>query len=435
MLKTDYRQRFLVPPPPPPAIRYAMAKATEREEKGLPVVDFSSGNVGRLPLNLNLFIEMKIEVNGDLPEELLPLAEALKRGILDAFYPSPKGLAYSPTGGTGPVKGQVIRYFREVHGVPLTEKDTDRVIATTGGQQCMALTLRSLKPGTNVLLSQWDYSPLPGIIQEHGCREIRVKVNEDLSIDKEDLEKKITRGSVFYVSMPNNPSGYVSSADLETVARTIRENNGGLIWDAPYLFTILRLTPSRAEFDKKFLQEQLAEFKKISGKYYDDMCILSSISKTCLSAGLRFGFGTASAHWIEIMDAILGREGLSSPTPLFIMGTHILRAFLDNPITHEWLCEILAKRLTVLMEEDIPLILPRNRIFGALYALVKTEGIDGDKFASQLIDKHGIVTVPGNSFYGGPVNAIRLSLVATPWTDGDEDWTKSVKTLKKALEH
>ncbi len=435
MLKTEYRQKFLVPPPPPPAIRYAMAKATEREERGLPVVDFSSGNVGRLPLNLKLFTETKMKVNKDLPGELLPLAEALKGGILEAFYPSPRSLAYSPTGGTGPVKGQVMRYFREVHGVPLTEKDTDRVIATTGGQQCMALALRSLKPGTNVLLSQWDYSPIPGIIQEHGCREVRVKVKEDLSLDKDDLERKVTRDSVFYISMPNNPSGYVSSADLETIAQTMRENNGGLIWDAPYLFTILRLTPAKAEFDKKFLQGQMAEFKKISGKYYEDVCILSSISKTCLSAGLRFGFGTASAHWIEVMDAILGREGLSSPTPLFIMATQILRAFLDNPITHEWLCEILAERLTLLMEEDVPLILPRNGIFGALYALVKTEGIDGAKFASQLLDKCGIVTVPGNSFYGGPVNAIRLSLVATPWTEGDEEWTKSVKALKKALGH
>jgi len=435
MLKTECRQSFLVPPPPPPAIRYAMAKAAEREEKGLPVVDFSSGNVGRLPLNLKLFTDMKMEVDGDLPEELRPLAEALKRGILEAFYSSPKGLAYSPTGGTGPVKGQVMRYFREVHGVPLTEKDTDRVIATSGGQQCMAVALRSLKPGTNVLLSQWDYSPVPGIIQEHGCREIRVKVNEDLSIDKEDLERRVTRGSVFYLSMPNNPSGYVSSTDLETIAHIMKENNGGLIWDAPYLFTILRLTPTRAEFDKKFLQEQLAEFKEISGKYYEDMCILSSISKTCLSAGLRFGFGTASAHWIEVMDAILGREGLSSPTPLFIMGIHILRAFLNNPITHEWLCETLAKRLTVLMEEGVPLILPRNGIFGALYGLVKTEGKDGANFASQLIDKYGIVAIPGDSFYGGSVNAIRLSLVATPWTEGDEEWTKSVKALKKGLKH
>ena len=50
------------------------------------------------------------------------------------------------------------------------------------------------------------------------------------------------------------------------------------------------------------------------------------------------------------MKATIERENLSSPTPSFIIGTHLLKSFLKNPISHKWVCKILAERLTVLME-------------------------------------------------------------------------------------
>jgi len=264
-------------------------------------------------------------------------------------------------------------------------------------------------------------------------RQIRDMFDAFYSNEFLHLRKKVERSSVFYISMPNNPTGYFSPEDLEAILEILSANDGGVIWDAPYLFTLLKITKNDAEFDKAFLEKKLTELKGIAEKYYQHMCILSSLSKTCLIAGLRFGFATASEHWIENMNAIIGRENLSSPTPSFITGTAILRRFLETPINHEWVCKVLAERLTVLMEE-IPdhLMLPGNGMFGALYVLVRTSQ-ETTKVADKLIKEHGIVTVAGNQFYGGPVNAVRVSLVSVPWSKGDEAWIKSVKTLKKAL--
>jgi len=427
-------KEFLSPPPPPPAIRDAMAKAVERKMKGLPTFDFSSGNVGNLLLRQKFFEVFKIEISESLPKELKQIAEGLREGLMESYYPNPRGLAYSPTGGTELIKKLVIKYFREIHGVPLSDNDVDKVVVTAGGQQAMTAALRSLKPETRVLLSRWDYSPIPGIIKDHNLKEIRVKANEDLSISIDDLKEKVNEGAIFYISMPNNPTGYVSPEDLMSIAEVMSINRGGLIWDAPYIFTIIKLNEKHATFDKIFLQEIIEKFRQVTEKYYDDMCILSSLSKTCLIAGLRFGFATACKEWIANMEAIIGRENLSSPTPSFIAGTHILRKFLENPTSHEWVCKVLADRLTILMEEVHEyLILPKNGIFGALYALIKTGEIDGKVFADKLIEKYGIVTVPADSFYGGPVNAVRLSLVSVPWSEGDEEWISSVKALKQAL--
>ena len=425
---------FLLPLPPKSAISLVIARASERREKGLPVIDFSSGNVGMLPYNLGLFDKLDIQIKKELNSSLNLVAEAVKQGILKAYYPNPAALSYSPASGTTSIKKEVIRYFREVHGVPLKDTDLDRVIATAGGQQALSVALRSLRPNTRVLMYRWDYPVASTLIKAQGCEEVRVEAKEDLSIDRADFESKLSEGSVFYMSMPNNPSGYVSTSDFEYMAKRMQESNGGLIWDAPYIFTILKLTSSKAVFDKSFLKEKQEEFRKIAQKYYEDMCILSSISKTCLMAGLRFGFATACPHWIGIMDSLIGRDNLSSPTPSFILCEGALRMFLNNPVSHEWLCEVLAERLTILIEEDLPLILPKDA-FGALYVLLKTGGVEGSKFAEELIDRYGIVTVAGSAFYGGPVDAVRLSLVATPWTEGDEQWIENVKTLKKALEN
>jgi aspartate/methionine/tyrosine aminotransferase len=284
-----------------------------------------------------------------------------------------------------------------------------------------------------VLLSNWEYAPVPGILRDHNLVETRVAVKEDLSIDIEDLQKKVENDSVFYISMPNNPTGYFSPGDLKTIAATLSAKNGAVIWDAPYLFTVLKIDGNHADFDRSFLKKKIEELKKIAEKYHEHLCILSSLSKTCLIAGLRFGFATACKQWIDNMNAILGRENLSSPTSSFIIGAAILRRFLETPLSHEWLCDALANRLTILMEE-IPdhLMLPRNGMFGALYVLIKMRE-EAQAAANQLINEHGIVAIPGTQFYGGLTNAVRLSLVSVPWSEGDEAWIEGVRTLRKAL--
>lgn len=424
---------FLKEPPAPPAIREAMAKASQREEAGLPVVDFSSGNVGKIIVNEPLFSRFDIEVNEKAPRPLKLIGEALKTGLLKGFHEKLTGLSYSPTGGTDSVKLLVLEYFKEFHGIPLSDKDLNKVIVTAGGQQALAASLRAIKPGTTVYIPKWEYAPASQIIRDNGCQEARIPIREDLSMDLDYLKENIKENSAFYASVPNNPTGYTSSEDLSDVLDVMAENDGGMVWDAPYLFTILRLNSSKAFYDKAFQKDVIESFKVIVKKHYQRMCILSSVSKTCLMAGLRFGFAAAPEKWINLMNATIGRENLSSPTHSFLIGAEALKLFTGAPITHEFLCEIMANRLTMLIEENIPLILPGNGVFGALYAMVKTGGVDSAKFSNELIEKYGVVTVPGNPFYGESVDAVRISLVATPWSEDDKLWEDNVKALKKAL--
>lgn len=429
------KYEYLRPFPKMPAIREAMMKAVQLREKGVSVFDFSSGSVGNLLFELSIFQEIKFKQNDELAPPLKIIADGIESGILNSLVPSPRALGYSPTTGTPEQKRWVIQYMRDIHGMPLKDEDIDKVACTAGGQQAMASSLRAIKPGTDVFMLQWDYSPIPSIVSDNGCKLIRVKMNNDLSLDMDDLKAKVTDKSVFYVSMPNNPTGYVSIEDFKAILEIMSDKEGGIIWDAPYLFTILEITPkkapTRSRFNKEVLETLKQKFKTIVGEHTENICIASSLSKTCLIAGLRFGFVAANEQWIANIEAIVGRENLSAPTLAFITGRNMMQMFLSNPIAHEWMCEILANRITTLLEEGIPLILPKNGLYGALYALVKTP-IDGAKFSNELLNK-GVVTVSGDSFYGEPVNAVRLSLVAVPWVEGDEKWIESVRALRKTL--
>jgi aspartate/methionine/tyrosine aminotransferase len=259
-------------------------------------------------------------------------------------------------------------------------------------------------------------------------------MKDDLSIDMDDFRSKVTRAAVCYVSMPNNPTGYMSAEQLRDMTRVMADNAGAIVWDAPYLLTLLRLDGGRASFDARMLHDTLNQLRELGEEYHPHMCVLSSLSKSCLIAGLRFGFAYGSPQWVDNMEAIVGRENLSSPTPSFIAGTEVLRRFLDQPRSYEWVCRVLANRLNVLIEEmGEHLLLPGNGLFGALYVLVRTGNEPCKPFADTLIEKAGIVTVPCNQFYGGEAHAVRLSLVSVPWTENEEGWLASVRALKSAL--
>ncbi|MCW4032461.1 MAG: pyridoxal phosphate-dependent aminotransferase [Candidatus Bathyarchaeota archaeon] len=424
---------FLKEPQKETAIREAMASVTKREEANLPVIDLSSGNAGKMVLNEHLFTHFQLEVNESLPKPLRLISEALKRGLTKAFYSELAGLPYSTAGGTDAVKHLALKYFRKFHGVPLNEDDLDRVIVSAGGQQVLTASLRSIKSGTRIYIPRWEYSPVPEIIRSNGCKEVRIPLSDDLSLKLDYIKDKVEDESVLYLSMPNNPTGYTSPKDLSEITKIMGEKNGGLIWDAPYLFTILKLTSSKATFDREFQRGIINEFKNIFTEKNDNACILSSLSKTCLLTGLRFGIATSSEKWIKSMKTTISRENISSPTASFIIGAEALKLFLNEPITHEWLCRAVADRLTMLIEENIPLILPKNGIYGAFYGLIKTKDSDGSRFSNEIINKFGIVTIPGNSFYGDEIDVVRISLVATPWSEGDPIWRENVISLKKAL--
>lgn len=427
-LTTKYLKRVLRSP----AIRDAIAKAIEREEKDLPLFDFSTGNTGRLLMKYNIFENFSMNIK-DTPEQFRDIANAIIKSLKEGFVKAPQGLSYSPSGGTEGQRKIAIEYFRKIHGIPLTQKDTDKVIITSGSQQAMSASLRSILANSQVLVPRWESALVVDIASGAGWRLEKLPPIDGLGFNPEDLEEAAKPGSVFYLSMPNNPSGYLSSEKLKAAVEIMEKKGGAVIWDASSLFTLCKLENDQAKFDPSFIADEINDFKTITEKHYKSMCVISSISKTCLATGVRFGFTYACKEWIENMNAIIGSENLSSPVLSFIIGSNILQTFLEkDPKPYEWISKILADRINCLLEKGVPLILPKNAKFGGLCVLMAT-GRSATEFAKKFLEKGGIVSVPGKLFYGDKFNAVRLSLVSVPYVEGDQLWKENVNKLVEII--
>lgn len=106
-------------------------------------------------------------------------------------------------------------------------------LACASGGYAMHITLRSLglQPGEGVLTNAFTLSPVPGAIDNAGCKPILVETTRDLVIDMDDLEHKITAGNA-RVLLLSHMRGHI--ADMDTLMRVLEKHDVTLIEDCAH---------------------------------------------------------------------------------------------------------------------------------------------------------------------------------------------------------
>ena len=82
-------------------------------------------------------------------------------------------------------------------------------------------------------------------------------MEDDLSLDVTDFEKKLGEKQVFYLSMPNNPTGYTSTDDLRIIIEAMEERlaqKEEMMWRD---FNQLELVISQLQTQSSYLQSQM----------------------------------------------------------------------------------------------------------------------------------------------------------------------------------
>ncbi|MFP4646774.1 MAG: hypothetical protein ACLFN4_04030 [Candidatus Acetothermia bacterium] len=51
----------------------------------------------------------------------------------------------------------------------------------------------------------------------------------------------------------------------------------------------------------------------------------------------------------------------------------------------------------------------------------------------EKLGKEGVIAVSGEPFYGGSLDAVRLSLVSVPFVESDKMWKENVDNLKRVI--
>ncbi|HVY44435.1 MAG TPA: aminotransferase class I/II-fold pyridoxal phosphate-dependent enzyme [Minicystis sp.] len=319
----------------------------------------------------------------------LPTPPLVARGAIEAIeankvvYTLPEGIAELRAG----IAAKIQRHYGQAYD-PASE-----IVVTSGATGGFAASCLALfDPGDEVVLFEPYYGYHLNTVLALGMRPVLVPTTPpDWSVDFDALARAIgprTRGVV--VCTPSNPSGKVwTTAELDRLAALLAERDLVAITDEIYehiVFEGAKHVP--------LATRPGARARTVT---------LSGLSKTFAITGWRVGYLTAppdAARKITVAHDLLY---VCAPTPL----QHGCAAGLAMPDAfYDELAKSYAKKRDILCGALADAGLTPHVPHGAYYVLadVRRLGAPTAKDAAmQILERARIASVPGTSFYTGPV--------------------------------
>ena len=293
----------------------------------------------------------------------------------------------------------ISRYLEERFGL---EYDPAHILVTVGGSEAIDLALRAcVESGDEVLIpdpAYVSYSPL--VIMSDGTPvHVECREEDNFVLKPEYLEKAITKKTkAVILTYPNNPTGAImTKEELEAIAEVIIRHDLLVITDEIY-----------AELTYSGKHTSIATLPGMKER----TVYVSGFSKAFAMTGWRLGYVCAPKEIDEAMFKIHQYGIMCAP----IMSQHAAIEALKDGLsdgfsTVEEMRESYDKRrkfvLHSLQEIGMDCFEPQ----GAFYAFpsVKKTGLDGERFAGELLSSQKVAVVPGSAFGEFGENNVRIS--------------------------
>lgn len=326
--------------------------------------------------------------------------------ILDAVrHTNMKVLDYSPSEGFESYRKKLVEYYKR-NDIDVT---TGNIIVTTGGSEAIMFAIMTcLDDGDEIIIPEPFYANYNGFSTSAGVKVVPIPSGIETGFALppiEEFEKAVTpRTKAIMICNPNNPTGYLYSAEELNVLKEIcLKHDLFLFSDEAY---------------REFCYDGRKHISALSLPGLENHAILlDTISKRYSACGGRIGaFVTRNP---EVLTAAMkfAQARLSPPSFAQILG----EAAVDLPSDYfdavhaEYTSrrDLLVKRLTAMPGVKCPL--PG----GAFYAIAQLPVDDSEKFCQWLLESfsHNGATVmmaPAAGFYATPGkgrNEVRLAYV------------------------
>lgn len=326
--------------------------------------------------------------------------------ILDAVrHTNMKVLDYSPSEGFESYRKKLVEYYK-CNDIDL---NTGNIIVTTGGSEAIIFAIMTcLDDGDEIIIPEPFYANYNGFSTSAGVKVVPIPSSIETGFALppiEEFEKAVTpRTKAIMICNPNNPTGYLYSAEELNVLKEIcLKHDLFLFSDEAY---------------REFCYDGRKHISALSLPGLENHAILlDTISKRYSACGGRIGaFVTRNP---EVLTAAMkfAQARLSPPSFAQILG----EAAVDLPSDYfdavhaEYTSrrDLLVKRLTAMPGVKCPL--PG----GAFYAIAQLPVDDSEKFCQWLLESfsHNGATVmmaPAAGFYATPGkgrNEVRLAYV------------------------
>ena len=240
----------------------------------------------------------------------------------------------------------------------------------------------------------------------------------DWSFSMEDLQHAVTdKTRAIIINTPSNPSGKVwGRGELEQIAAFCKKQDLFVFTDEIY---------------EHFVFDGLEHISFASlPDMWDRTITISGLSKTFSITGWRIGYCVCPEKWAEAIGNFSDLVYVCAPTPLQFGAAAGLME-LDDEFFRKLSAKYQAKRerlCNALDASGLTPCVPR----GAYYVLADVSSLPGDDSkarAMYLLHETGVASVPGETFFTGPVGKGIVRFCFAKEDDVIEDACRRLETL------
>ena len=319
---------------------------------------------------------------------------------------------YTTGRGMPKLRQRIAQKLQQENGIPAT---ADTVLVTPGAKAAIYCAVRTfVGPGDQVLLLDPAWLSYEAIVVAAGGSAVHANLDFDngYRITEDILESAVTpQCRMLILNTPNNPTGRVMTMEeAETIAAFAQKHDLMILADEIY---------EKILFDGSHIS--LGSMPQIQ----DRVITVNGFSKCSAMTGWRLGYLTATK---EVVDRIfLLYQHIFSCVAEFVQEAG-LKA-LDDPASVAVMTESYRIRRDSFLAKLQALpgfrcIIPE----GAFYAWTQVDR-DAEEMADFLLQKAGVVTVPGGAYGENSKNCIRMCFAADP-NDLDAAAERMAKALK-----
>ena len=321
---------------------------------------------------------------------------------------------YTANAGLMELRKAISKYldgFIGVHYDPASE-----IIITVGASEALDAAFRAVcAPGDEVLIPEPCFVCYAPLVSLTGATPVSVKcfIEDEFKLNVAEIEKAITpRTKAILVAFPNNPTGAVmEKSALEALVPIIEKHNLMVFSDEIYGELVYN--------GVKFCS--IASI----GNMRERTIVISGFSKAFAMTGWRLGYICAPKPVIDVVYKIHQYGIMCAPTAaqyaaLAALETSFADGFAEVAAMREKYDERRKYLVGRLNAMGLDCFEPR----GAFYAFpcVKCTGMDGEEFASALLEATHVAVVPGGAVGDSGKDFIRIS------------YAYSVEAIKRALD-
>lgn len=333
-----------------------------------------------------------------------PVPTKIKDALIKAIIENKT--EYTSNAGIVPLRLEISKYLKNF-GI---NYDQEEICITVGGSEALLSTFTALlNKGDRVLVPTPGYPAYESIIKLLGGEVISYTLQDDFSIDFQDLESLVGehKPKVMVLSYPSNPTGAIlSKEERDKLYKIVKENEFIVITDEIYA--------SLCFVDQYY---SIAQYEDIKEK----VIMISGFSKMFSMTGLRLGYVCAQKEFMESIIKVHQYNVSCAPSIVQWAVLEGIKTCLDD--VENMRKEFMERRDYVynrLKTMGFKMRFP----MGAFYIFPSINGfnMNSEEFCMSLLKEAKVAVVPGNSFGQEGEGYFRLS------------YCYKVETLKKALD-